>query len=519
MKRARLNMLWTGCLWALCVLGMLVPGDARAAGVWWARPIVVHEWGVNTFDWAGGELDAQLPGFSYTDKAPGKALGQPKQRARDLPPDSGIRTKPILYFYPPEKDAISDPVLDVQVRFAFGYAAAWYPQVSTYRTPKQVAAANPIDWASWRRENGPFERIRGAKPGKPVPEDERFELVWNGLKLNKMLPADTSLAGDDLPAEHWWLKARDVPDAWYVQQGKQAERFLFYEGKTRELPATAVISQYDLREPKKNRYIVNVSDESIYDVLVIYRAKDGKCWVDYRHELKAAPSYEPPVWNRDGTLTIANPSTDAMLVPKFAKLDADQWLMPGDKDEYRRQTRGRLKHAMLGGGVLPNPMDMRDPADPQPPTKTHQLFPREAEVVLDIWEDDFFASDGLTIIYRESPAYLDRAMPLNIFTDKFHYIDLSRCGWVLNQHVPIDQVFEVDRALSDFIGQSDAVDDEVRQKREKAEGVLRSNRLMALGMLTYFERRSGKPLMRAGEDRSAKVRELLDARGDEAAGD
>jgi hypothetical protein len=73
---------------------------------WDARPIDVHEWGVNTFDWNDDQpLQQELPDYFYADKKPGKTMAPPERRVRDLPADSGIRTKPILYFYPyPSED-------------------------------------------------------------------------------------------------------------------------------------------------------------------------------------------------------------------------------------------------------------------------------------------------------------------------------------------------------------------------------------------------------------------------------
>lgn len=41
-----------------------------------------------------------------------------------------------------------------------------------------------------------------------------------------------------------------------------------------------------------------------------------------------------------------------------------------------------------------------------------------------IWHADFFDADGLTILYREDSVYLDQAMPLNIYTDMYHYLTL-----------------------------------------------------------------------------------------------
>ena len=88
------------------------------------------------------------------------------------------------------------------------------------------------------------------------------------------------------------------------------------------------------------------------------------------------------------------------------------------------------------------------------------------------------------MIYRESPAYLDEAMPLNIFTSMFWYVKLSRCGLVLNRNLPIDEVYDVDVALRQYEstqGGTDMGEDELA----KLEGTLKKNRFLTLGMAQH----------------------------------
>ena len=142
-----------------------------------------------------------------------------------------------------------------------------------------------------------------------------------------------------------------------------------------------------------------------------------------------------------------------------------------------------MRNLTAGQHYDPGGVSMRDPADPQPPTRMHQLFPKEAASLEKIWHDDFFESEGLTVIYRESPAYLDEAMPLHIFTSMYWYVKLSRCGLVLNRNVPIEGVREVDLALRRYVNSK-------HNKiggAEKAElvGELRANRFLARGLARY----------------------------------
>jgi len=122
---------------------------------WDARPIDVHEWGVNTFDWNDDQpLQQELPDYFYADKKPGKTMAPPERRVRDLPADSGIRTKPILYCYPaiPFARSHSDAEVGIEMRFAEGYANAWWPQVTRYRPLEVSARAAPPEWDAWKTE-------------------------------------------------------------------------------------------------------------------------------------------------------------------------------------------------------------------------------------------------------------------------------------------------------------------------------------------------------------------------------
>jgi hypothetical protein len=71
---------------------------------------------------------------------------------------------------------------------------------------------------------------------------------------------------------------------------------------------------------------------------------------------------------------------------------------------------------------------MRDPAIPTTTAEGHRLYAHEVDAILDVWAGTFFGSPGTTIVYREDPAYLDRAMPLSIYTDMYNHVKLRRLG-------------------------------------------------------------------------------------------
>ena len=169
---------------ALCFTALLLLSvTCRAQWIQWpepweGHPVVVHEWGVHEFDWSQSTAPVPaVPGFMYTERKPGVMLPPEAQRVKEYPLEFGIRTKPILYFYPPNY-----PVqVGVEVRFANGHAHAWWPQANVYRTPAQVAHARPFDWETFLKQHSHQLGLREVK----VPDDERFELAWNNLTLTQ----------------------------------------------------------------------------------------------------------------------------------------------------------------------------------------------------------------------------------------------------------------------------------------------------------------------------------------------
>lgn len=499
----------------LCVLGGLLGSTPALSGMMWnPEPMTVHEWGVHTFDWDAGERLAQeLPGFLYTDRKSGQLIPKPDPRVRDLPADSGVRTKPILYFYP---EGRRDAEVGVEMRFGEGYANAWWPQVQHYRTEAVSNAAGPPDWDSWRgsaleryekfvtgnnedgkagerwtAEQAQYNRLdapaqiawlsnRLRWQGRPdYPEDERMQLVWEKLSLHQSIPEGMSLPGEALPDDHWLKIAREV-DASYVNNGKEVERYVFYEGKTRELPAIAILPEFSQPRWFSRRALggddlalVNVSKHPIYDVVAVYRdSEKGILWTSRIPMLPALPSDQPQV---DQVM--------ALRIPHFDKpKEGDE--IKRDPAEFGQRAREHLIENLTAGHHYdPGGVSMRDPADPQPPTRMHQLYKKEAVALERIWHDDFFQSEGLTVIYRESPAALDEAMPLNIFTSMMWYVKLSRCGLVLNRNIPIDEVGAIDEALEQFhMAQYNKTSEEELARIMK---VLKINRFLTLGIAQY----------------------------------
>ena len=197
----------------------------------------------------------------------------------------------------------------------------------------------------------------------------------------------------------------------------------------------------------------------------------------------------------------------ALRIPDFSKPQPSDDLKVGAK-EFKRRTRDRLLENLTAGfHYQAGNVHMRDPADPQPPTRLHQLYKKEAVALEKIWHDDFFESEGLTVLYRESPAYLDDAMPLNIFTSMYWYVKLSRCGLVLNRNLPLDKVHATDAALKQI--QLAQNNEHLRKDLAKAVPKLKENRFLTLGQARYHFARPDpskwqEPLMEKVENCSSK---------------
>lgn len=414
----------------LTLLASLAIAPSLPAASWYAQPIIVHEWGVNTYDWSGKAQQMPVfPDFIYTDQKPGIPTSN-KNIVKQLPPDSGIRFKPLLYFYPL---GIAPIKVGVEVRFAFGYANAWYPQVDIYRTAAQVKEAKP---PVVRDKSSPT--LIGVHPLPPAPNDERFELVWNELSLTpgSIAPQEAKMK-DDLPALHWIHDARNV-DAATVSNGTggEAEKFVFYEGINTEGPKICII-------PEGNAYsVVNTGNHTIYDVTCIFRS-GGVRYSTHIDELPPMP--QQVLDSGKGAAVIPAMNLPALLSMKVDALSASEQ-QKSDQEMVAREMSALVDDLTKGGALLPQNVMMRDPADAQPATTMHTLYQKEAEGLAKIWRKDFFEQEGFTIIYRESPAYLDLAMPLNLYTDMYHYILLNRCGLVCNNHIPLAKLGEIHNA-------------------------------------------------------------------------
>jgi hypothetical protein len=362
---------------ALVLLLSLLAPSAAGAKSWCAYPLFVHEWGVQVFDGAGrGSNATLLPPWFHRPGATHAA--RPRVPVRSLPADSGERDLPVVHFYSPRSDA-RIPV-GLAVGFRHGGPLAWYPDVSALGGPDTPTA----------------------------------QLVWDRLDLSAS--PTLTVEPTDLP---WIRAARALPSLWLSSE-RASERFVFYEGATREqvplqIRRGATWAAAGPRLPARTHLeLHNTGRHDVHDLLFVHRA--GKHLYVF-----SAPS---------------------IPAGKSAGFVVEDHLVAGT--EHKARTRGALA-ASLTDTVAPSPptsyrwdtdrcVMMRDPAEPTIATQGHRLYKAEVDLVLEVWAERFFGKpgeDGTRIVYREDTAYLDEVMPLAVYTDMLNFVVLSRAGLAL----------------------------------------------------------------------------------------
>jgi hypothetical protein len=73
----------------------------------------------------------------------------------------------------------------------------------------------------------------------------------------------------------------------------------------------------------------------------------------------------------------------------------------------------------------------RDPAVPTEQATGYRVYGPELDVLLSVWADRLLDPHGVRVIYREDPAALQARMPLAVYTDMQHYVELDRLGIVV----------------------------------------------------------------------------------------
>jgi hypothetical protein len=362
---------------------------------WCAYPLYAHEWGVQVFSADGApQAPVELPNWFHRG---GSGDAWTEEPVRTLPADSGVRALPVVQFYAPAQWSRTVP-LGVEVGFTQGEASVWYPQVDQRRPAAEAnggAARRSYGHLAEQRANR--QPYFGGEGSGALPGDPRAQLLWDRLELSPDRLNKPMIAGPD------WLTALRDLDALWVNRGSQTERFLFYEADTRERPALRVERGETWAPDRPHYLLVNDSAYPVHDVFVLAeRGSQGF----YAPQIPAGASA--------GFLLDGPGPDDPRAHLRQALVDHAQ---PAPAEDYSWAG----EDCVMG----------RDPAVPITEASGHRLYAAEVDIILDVWAPRLFAADDTVILYREDTEALAELMPLGIYTDMFHFVDLRRLGLVL----------------------------------------------------------------------------------------
>ncbi len=225
-----------------------------------------------------------------------------------------------------------------------------------------------------------------------VSGDAGVQLAWDALSL------EADARGEPRSTEAEWVRdLRAVDGALWVSRGGETERFLFYEAETREQPAVRI----------EQGRAFNDGPWPVHDLAVVRR--DGEAVSVARLDTLPAGGDARLVFEDVGDAgATLRPWLAQRLLAAETAVDLQEWSM--DMDDC---------------------VMMRDPAVPVSSSSGHGLYRAEIDVLLDLWQDRLFGQQGTVLVYRDDPAALDAMVPMAVYTDMHHFVQLSRTGLVL----------------------------------------------------------------------------------------
>lgn len=374
---------------------------ARAES-WCAYPLWAHEWGVQSFDGQGVPVAATLPPWFH--RSANGASG--RTPVRDMPVDGGERSLPVLHFYSNGTLSPNSIPVGIEVGFRRGAATVWYPQVQGIRSATE--ANSPTAFAARQR----LIEARAARtpmggPYATLDRDPTRQLFWDRLELSAQ-PTNSAH-----PSTQPWINTARGFDALWVNGAQESERFVFYEGATRERPLVSL--ERGSRHSASRRHIVlhNRSAYPVHDAILTHR-QSGRVYVAHIPRI--------PAGRRAGFIL-------------------EEHLIGAADVEAR--TRGLIRERLVDAGASTPatsqgecPM-MRDPAIPVESAVSHRLYAAEVELILQTWGAAFFDAPGTTLVYREDTAYLDAMLPLSLYTDMYNDIVLHRASLAVQRGIAL----------------------------------------------------------------------------------
>ncbi len=227
------------------------------------------------------------------------------------------------------------------------------------------------------------------------------QLVWDSLMLTAA-PTNPATATDVA----WVDDLRGIESLW-VNRGGESERYLFYEADTTESPSVVIERGASWSPDRPHHVLRNRSAWTVHDVFVVHHGPDG----DFAFFAPAIPPGRTAGFLLDAH-AFADPA--ALLTSRLVDPTGPPTAVDWTQDCVM----------------------MRDPAVPAA-TLGHHLYPDEMSALLDVWKARLFDAPGTTIVYREDTRALDAAMPLAVYTDMYHHVDLRRTGLVVWEAVDL----------------------------------------------------------------------------------
>ena len=356
---------------------------------WCATPLVAHEWGVTvlTADAAAPQTPA-LPSYFHR---PGDPFALAAAPVRTLPADNGVRTLPVVHFTAPGSRSDTIPVA-LEVGFRQGEASVWYPAVDR-RVP--ASEANSGEAAAARAAILRARDERAPRPGQQpdLGPDPTRQLHWTSLELAKAprsRPVATSAA--------WVGEARSLSPTLWVNQGLESERFVFYEADTVESPAVEVTGDGE------HVVVGNRSEFVVHDVVVMHEGR-----------MAFVPALAP---GQRATVELGEGSTTELRDTLTRR-----WTTPSPDTLY--------------DPARDDCVMMRDPMVPVEEAEGHRLYADEVALMWSVWEERLLEAPGTRVVYREDTAALDSVMPVSLDPDMLHFVQWSRLGLVVVDHVEL----------------------------------------------------------------------------------
>jgi hypothetical protein len=336
------------------------------------RPLIVHEWGtITTRHAADGTPEGRLnriapsevlPPFVHQYEPPATQTSQATTRAPLVKspgtpgrPDVTMRLEtPVMYFYPPSGSAELPP-FDVSVKFRGGILNEFYPNAD-------AASETDVDRVTAKMQ----ARMIKSWDGQVLNNYVVGSLRWRSVALTGSAPLPQT-------PSHVWLSPRRVRSAALVTPAGEGEQYLFYRGVAHLdalLQTELAPSELRLRAPANLQWL-SASSTTI-----------GALWlVDIRPNGGSAfREIEPIVITKEGAGRELRP------VPLFAPRDYS----PAAAADLRRS----MKQTLVRRG----------------------LFDDEADAMLTTWDESYFRSPGLRILYIVPQEWIAYHLPVTIST-------------------------------------------------------------------------------------------------------